>query len=167
LLLCAPILRGGGFFIRGTMKYYVYEHFHPVTGEVVYIGKGTAGRAWSCGSSTAKPGLRGNRTAEHNGWITALLNQGFTPADFVRIIQQGLTNNEALKLEKELLDDSKYVGLFNRLCPTKLTQEQVRDGRYMLEHGIPYSQAANKLGVSTMTLWRAMNGKTKGINYGV
>ena len=30
-------------------KYYVYQHKHPVTEEILYIGKGSGGRAWRMG----------------------------------------------------------------------------------------------------------------------
>ena len=30
---------------------YVYLHKHPETQQIVYVGKGTAGRAWSCNTS--------------------------------------------------------------------------------------------------------------------
>ncbi len=149
------------------MKYYVYEHFHPETKKVVYIGKGTGGRAWSYGYSKSKTQNRGNRTKEHQAWMNELFERGYTPDQFVRVVKRGLTNKEALSLELAMLDESKYAGLFNKITPTKITREQVSNGRHLVALGDSYATAAKKLDLSTMTLWRALNGKTKGINYGL
>ena len=150
------------------MKYYVYKHFHPISKETVYIGKGTAGRAWACGYSDAKAseGRRGNRTKTHQKWIADLLELGYTPADFVEIVQSGLSNSEALLLERALIDKAGYEGLFNKpYGKLKISKEALAKGRNLLASGFSYKQAAQEIGVSTMCLWRADNNKTKGLKY--
>ena len=52
---------------------------------MVYVGKGTAGRAWACGHSSGAKHGRGNRTKVHQDWIFDLLQRGYTPDDFVEI----------------------------------------------------------------------------------
>ena len=148
------------------MKFYVYLHVDPDSGKVVYVGKGTAGRAWSCGSSTAVPGKRGNRTKEHNAWISQLLARGYTPADFVRIKWQALDEPTARRIEAELLEKHSSEALFNRrygLANLKITPEKVRAGREAREQGATWEEAANLVGVSKMTLWRALTNRTKAL----
>lgn len=148
------------------MKYYVYLHVDPDSGKVVYVGKGTAGRAWSCGSSTAVPGKRGNRTKEHNEWISQLLARGFTPADFVKIHRQALSEREARHIEATLLENYSAHALFNRPCGLanlKITPEKARAGSEALAKGATWEEAATLVGVSKQTLWRALTNRTKAL----
>jgi hypothetical protein len=140
-------------------RYYVYTHSHPETKEVVYIGKGTAHRAWLCDQS---------RTAEHKQWISKLVQQGYTPADFVNIVAQGLDNRSALDIEKETTEEYRISGakLFNLLCygtfkNTALSPKQLTDAADLREQGISYSKIAAAVDATTMTVWRALNNKTK------
>jgi hypothetical protein len=146
----------------------VYLHRHPVTGEVVYIGKGTAGRAWACGTSTNAKHGRGTRTPQHQKWIESLLDQGYTPADFVVIVERGLDSKTALVLELELTEQYKITNtLFNVMCygTTKLavlTPEQLKKANGLREEfATSYSKIAQQVGATTMTVWRALNNKTK------
>lgn len=145
-------------------RYYVYTHFHPQTKEVVYVGKGTAHRAWLCEQS---------RTTEHKQWIADLTQQGFTPGDFARIEAQGLDNKSALEIERELTEEYKNSGakLFNLHCYGRkdiavLTPEQILMAGTLRSEGVSYSKIALQLGFSTMTIWRALNGKTKSYQRG-
>lgn len=155
---------------KASNRYYVYTHFHPETKEVVYVGKGAGGRAWATGYSTAKAsrGLRGNRTEEHQRWITELLEAGHTPGDYVQIVAQGLDNGSALDIEKETTE--KYVSLcaklFNLACygtlkNTVLSPKQLAEASELRKQGVSYSKIAKTVTATTMTVWRALNNKTK------
>lgn len=157
---------------KAVKKFYVYIHFHPESKEVVYVGKGTAGRAWQCGYSTAKApdGLRGNRTKEHQQWIEKLLFVGYTPSDYVQIIAQGLDKKSAYRFEAELTEQHKIAGakLFNRSCYGRtdilvLTPNTLKTAAQLRVDGLSYAKIAKQLEVSTMAVWRALNGKTKGL----
>ena len=67
-------------------KYYVYGYFRE-DGTPYYIGKGCGGRAWSKYHSIAVP-----------------------PGDRIRILADGLTNEEALEWETDL------IALLGRKC---------------------------------------------------
>jgi hypothetical protein len=149
-------------------KFYVYQHIHPESKQVVYVGKGTAGRAWSCGFSSGAIHGRGNRTKEHQTWIHALLNSGYTPADFVVIVAQGLDGTSAREIETELTEECRVGGapLFNIMCygvekNAVLSPEQRIQAVDLRTKGLSYAKIARQIGVSTMTVWRALHGKTK------
>lgn len=150
-------------------RYYVYLHKHPETQAVVYVGKGTAGRAWSCSTSPNSKRGRGNRTSEHQSWIDTLLNSGYTPADFVEILAKGLSDEEARHLEQETTEEQRVTGspLFNVMCygvikNAVLSNEQVRLAEdFRNQQNLSYVKIASKLGTNTMTIWRALNNKTK------
>jgi hypothetical protein len=152
---------------RSGNRFYVYLHIHPETKEVVYVGKGTGGRAWAIGSSSSPSG-RGNRTKEHQTWIQGLLNAGYTPADYVVIAAQSLDNRSARKIEAELTEENKNSGakLFNIQCygvpqHTVLSPQQIDSVFAMRAQGLTYSTIAERMNTATMTTWRALNGKTK------
>lgn len=105
-------------------KYYVYQHVHPVTGELVYIGKGTGGRAWDVTR------CRGTHR-QHQEWMEAMMEEGYVPSDWVQIVNQALPEKEAFALEKECLHDSGGT-IFNRQSgqrnyQAKLTDDQARE----------------------------------------
>ncbi len=156
---------------RKPSKFYVYLHFHPETKQIVYVGKGTAGRAWQCGTSLNARHGRGNRTEKHQQWIVALLEEGYTPADFVQIVEQGLSPEAALQLEADLTEQHKAEGLFNRDCYgrksiTVLAPEQILLAGSLRSEGYSYSRIALRLEKTTMTIWRALNGRTKSYQQG-
>lgn len=89
---------------------YVYVHYHPQKAkqgvqEVVYVGKGTRGRAWD----------DRKRSPNHAQWLRDWQNQGFAPDEFVRIEFRKLTSKQAEKREQELIAFYRERGalLFN------------------------------------------------------
>jgi len=70
------------FVLRSNPTDYVYEHFHPqrIT-EVVYVGRGSDGRAWSSAC----------RSHDHLVWIREWQALGYSPDRYVRIVSGGLT----------------------------------------------------------------------------
>lgn len=126
--------------------FYVYDHIHPVTGEVVYIGKGCHGRAWDVTR------CRGQHKA-HQDWMKGLCAKGFTPADWVRILYQGLTEKQALDEEHYLINEGCPV--FNRQSgekqhQAKLTNQQAIEIYELTKSKKPiyHKDIAAKYGVS-------------------
>lgn len=148
-------------------KYYVYKHIDPVTEEIFYIGKGSMGRAWACGKSNNTKSNKGMRSLKHYLWMQDLTKKGFTPADWVVIVDQKLTNKEALNLEAKLVNTFyNPKQLFNitdtsNRC-TALNKEKLNKAITLRQNKISYEKIAEKLNVSTMTVYRALNGITKG-----
>lgn len=138
--------------------YYVYEHVEPITDEVVYIGHGCLERAWTCRSGRGKTYSGGHRKPEHSDWCLELMNSGLTPADWVKILYQGLCKSEANKLEHKLID--KYRPRFNYQIGDnyKLSDVERAKAFDLRESGLYYHQIGIELGVSTMTIWRYLNG---------
>lgn len=85
-----------------SKDYYVYIHCR-VNGDVVYVGKGKGNRAWAT-----------KRTDPvHSRWMHYCVQY---EAPNVQIIERFLTEEEALKLETQLIEHYEKVGckLFNR-----------------------------------------------------
>lgn len=78
-------------------SFYVYVADHPVTGEPIYVGKGK-GRRFAQHNPAAMAGKHVNR------YLTNVIKK-YGPVAFV-IVQNGLTENEAFALERELI--AKY-----------------------------------------------------------
>lgn len=151
------------------MKHYVYVHVDPRTGVVRYVGKGTAGRAWACGwsSSQSDEGRRGNRTEEHQSWISDLLSKGYTPGDWVKIVEQNMTNEAAKKLERKMLSEATRPELLFNLLDTShrctaMSKEQFDEAVQLREKGMSYQSVADEVGTTAMSVYRALNGQTKG-----
>ncbi len=143
--------------------YYVYIHEDPRDGIVRYVGQGSAGRAWACAGYDN--GKRGSRTTEHRFWIEGLLNLGCTPADYVKIISQGLSRKEALRLEKEEMLKHDFNLLFNRpqgVWALRLDRDQLLTMRRLRLKSISYKKIGKLVGTSTMTAYRALNNLTEG-----
>lgn len=70
----------------------MYEHIDPETKEIVYIGKGSGGRAWDVTRA------RNNRR-DHQEWMLKKMEQGYIPCDWVKIISKNLSNKQALEVE--------------------------------------------------------------------
>lgn len=75
------------------MKSYVYAHFLPATGEVIYIGMGKGHRAFD----THK------RNEAHLRVLRNLEDAGYTPLDYAVIVTQGLTDKQARQIETRLI----------------------------------------------------------------
>lgn len=72
--------------------YYVYSHIDDM-GELVYIGKGKGGRAFS----------EINRKSDHKQFMLYYLSHGATC--FVKFLHINLDEKEALKIEEELIKE--------------------------------------------------------------
>jgi len=147
-------------------KYYVYVHRDPNTGGVVYIGMGQGSRAWMMRNSGGDRARYGHRREAHYRWFQELEAEGYTLADIVEIVQSGLSKSDALALEEQLIAKEGYTNLFN-VSPEdraglSLIPELIQDARAWREEGLTYKEIGIVLGVSTMTIHRALNGQTKG-----
>lgn len=86
---------------------YIYEHFDPNTGEVVYVGCGSGVRAWT---------VAGQRSLEHTTWFEGMLNRGHTPDEFVRIVFKRLRKDAAYAQERKMIKTKRPR--FNRTAST-------------------------------------------------
>jgi excinuclease UvrABC nuclease subunit len=133
-------------------RYYVYTHRDPITQEVVYVGRGRRDRAWQCRSSQ-------RMFPAHVEWLEKKLDDGWlTMDDIVTIEAKGMWKEDATLIENELIE--KHKPPFNRKLgiPFKLIDEQAWEARaFYYEGGWSYKELAEKYGVSTMTMWRAIN----------
>lgn len=140
--------------------YYVYQHFHPLTEEVVYIGKGCHGRAWDVTRCR-------NQHKEHQDWMKELCINGFIPTDWVFIVKRGLLEEEAYTLEHNLINQG--CPIFNRQSggkqhQSKLTNDQAIEIYELTKDRIPHKEIADYYGVSkacvsmisTVTQWKAV-----------
>jgi hypothetical protein len=139
--------------------YYVYTHTDPRCGELIYIGHGCRGRAWTHGSDKSVL-----RSQEHLTRLESMTAEGLHAGDWVCILHSGLTKSDACKIEQELIRDlrptyNKPQGKQN----LKLTPEQYNLCLEMRDGGMFYHQIAEEVGVSPMTVYRALNGQTKNI----
>lgn len=137
--------------------YYVYTHVDPITGELVYVGKGCGGRAWDVTRN------RGQHS-EHLSWMKSLMNQGFIPSDWVNIIKKNLLDKEAREKEIELIHS---IGLirFNRQTgenqhQSKLTNDQaVEIFKIVSKDKTQIGELANKYNVSRAAIYMILNRK--------
>jgi hypothetical protein len=134
-------------------NYYVYSHKDPFNGyKIVYVGMGRRDRAWHCRGS--------QRREEHTKWLESLLDDhGYTMAMIVCIEAAGLNQADALSIEKELIYTHNPRFNLPMGCPKKLSESDIveaNDARR--QNGTSYSELAEAFNVSTMTMWRALNG---------
>ncbi len=137
--------------------YYVYWHIDPNTDEVVYIGHGCKGRAWTHGSR--KTALR---SQEHLDWLEEKNNQNFLPTDFVFILLKNLTKNEACAEEQNLI--RTYNPRFNKPLGKSLLKINSEDFELIQElrsNGLSYKKISEETGFSTMTVFRVLNNKNR------
>jgi hypothetical protein len=139
--------------------YYVYAHVDPRDDTLLYIGHGCRGRAWIHGSK--KTCLRSQPHLDHLESMTAC---GFIPSDWVVIYHQGLPKKEACKIEQQLIREHKP--LYN--VPQgkhllKMTPEMYELCLSLRKDGLFYHEISDEVGVSTMTVYRALNNGTKNI----
>lgn len=139
--------------------YYVYKHTDPRNGELIYIGHGCRGRAWTHGSDRTVL-----RSQEHLARLESMTADGFHAGDWVCIVHSGLSKSDACKIEQALIRDLKPT--YNKPQGKhllKLTPEQFMLCQEMRNDGMFYHDIADEIGVSTMTIYRALNGQTKNI----
>lgn len=136
--------------------FYVYFHTDPETGEIVYVGKGSRGRAWHCAESNS-------RGKEHALWMTDLIKRGFTPDSWVTIVESGLTKEKAFALENDLTWGMETFPKFNSKhdFACKLNDEDLSKALLLRNQNLSYDKIAKTLNVSTMTIYRVLNGQTK------
>jgi hypothetical protein len=122
--------------------YYVYQHKDPKTNEVVYVGMGSAGRAWDARNSSNK---RFKNTA-HCNWIQEQLNAGYLPTDYTTVLCKGLTREEALKLEHRLVLrlKPKFDKLVLPFRAKTFTLEQAKEAVLKYARGIGLTQIARE-----------------------
>ncbi|WEM05513.1 hypothetical protein HJJEPNFP_00013 [Ralstonia phage BOESR1] len=81
------------------MKYYVYVHILPETGEILYVGMGAGERAWT----------RQSRKGPHKQILKNLDHMGYTADDYVLVVAKGLQRGEAQELEDQLLQKMQPI----------------------------------------------------------
>lgn len=116
----------------------------------MYVGRGNGSRAWA---------VKTHRSKEHQDYLEELMGKGLLPCDWVSIELRDLEHKEAVKLEKEFID--YFKPRFNKKFGEKLmkmTLEQFEWAKGQREQGRYYRLIAEDIGVSTMTLHRALNG---------
>jgi hypothetical protein len=139
--------------------YYVYKHEDPRSGEIIYVGHGSRGRAWTHGSKHTVL-----RSQEHLDHLESMTQEGFVPSDWVHIYVSGLTKADACAIEQDMI--RKIKPRYNKpqgKSALKITPEQYKLAQEMREGGKYYHEIADEIGVSTMTVYRALNNQTKNI----
>lgn len=134
-------------------NYYVYEHIDPQDNQVIYVGRGSGSRAWMY--------VHPFRAEEHSDFLSALVAEGYLPCDWVEIIFRNLTLEESVLKEKELLGLGRPM--FNKIqgaSTLKITPEILEQAQKFRELGLSYKAIGEQLNLSTMTVHRAMAGKS-------
>lgn len=120
--------------------YYVYSHRHPETGEIFYIGKGCKGRAWDFAT----------RSKSHKDYCNALFYKGYLPCDFVYIEKSGMEENDAIKLENELILACDPRTLLNKV--QKGNRVPIPEIVTMYKNGLSYEKIAKALGIHSRVI---------------
>lgn len=94
--------------------YYVYEHLRLDTGETCYIGKGRGSRRYY--------------KTQRNKYHTNIIKRHGVKS---KVIAEGLTEEEALKLERNLICFAKTLGM--RLCNMTVGGDGTREVEYTNE----------------------------------
>ncbi len=137
-------------------KYYWYKHVDPDTQEVVYVGHGSGGRAWQCGSSHSPL-----RSKEHCKWADDLLERGITPDEWVEIGDRGISKEEAKETELQLIHELKpKFNMSIRYPLLKFTPELYDKAVGLRNAGYTYQAIAKALGLSAMVVHRGLNKKS-------
>ena len=139
--------------------YYVYSHIDPRTDELIYVGHGCRGRAWIHGSKRTCL-----RSQEHLDHLESMTLDGLVPTDWVYIVQQGLDKSSACQLEQEIIRSEKPK--YNKPAGEKLlkvTPEIYDLCKALREDNNSYAVISEEVGLSPMTVYRALNNQTKNI----
>lgn len=104
---------------------YIYEHWRPDTNQCFYVGKGTGNRAYLFGVS---------RNEHHRRIVEKLRRNGMRVE--VRIVMRDLSDEEALKCEKEIIARYGIDNLVNKTIggdglrnPTSDTRKKMSEAR--------------------------------------
>ena len=141
--------------------HYVYKHVDPTNGDLTYIGHGKFERAWRCSTSGNQINY-GHRSVDYSEKILGWLLEGFTPNDWVTIIQGGLSKSSANKLEQELIRELNPI--YNKRMGQsllKMSSKELEFCQHLRSQNFSYENIAKRVGHSTMCVWRALNGKNK------
>jgi hypothetical protein len=139
--------------------YYVYKHVDPRTDELLYIGHGARGRAWIHGSK-----LSVLRSQEHLNHLESMTLDGFIASDWVHVVQQGVSKKDACVIEQTLIRELKPLyNLPQGKSLLKLDGNKLKTCRSLKDTGLSYLEIGLIVGVSTMTVYRALNGQTKNL----
>jgi DNA invertase Pin-like site-specific DNA recombinase len=90
-----------------------------------------------------------------------LENTGYTPDHWVEIVDRGLTKEEACALERLYI--KKYKPEYNKIQGAsllKVTPEILEEANTLRNAGWSYQKIADNFDLATMTIHRAMNGKS-------
>jgi hypothetical protein len=142
-------------------SYYVYEHYDQ--GELVYVGKGTGGRIVATTRAANK---------SHNQFVKDRLNSG--DLSFARFVATGLTESEALDVERELIKqhqprynrrytDSQAVRareVAKQASEASMKPIQTPDGQFE-----SISAAARHYGVTPGAIWHRIKDKPEDYYY--
>jgi hypothetical protein len=146
-------------YLPTDLIYYVYNHIDPRDGELLYIGHGCRGRAWIHGSK--KTCLRSQDHLDH---LESMTFDGFTPEDWVTLVVSGTTKKDACVIEQKMIRGWKPK--YNKpqgLQHLKVTPDILTMCEDMRANGAFYDVIGKEVGLSTMTVYRALNGQTKNI----
>ena len=147
--------------MSSKQHHYVYIHSDPRTDEVLYVGHGFKGRAWVYGSPKSD-----SRSNEHLAHLEGMTESYLTPEDWVTVLYKGLTKVDACELERREI--VKLKPRYNKpqgLKLLKMVDEKIQKARDLRYEGMSYKSVGEALGVSTMTIHRALNGGTKNVGY--
>ena len=132
-------------------QYYIYQHTEGNV--VVYVGHGSKERAWAVG----------NRGDAHKLWCMRQLGKGLICSDWTTVIHRGLTKTEAAEKEQCMID--RLNPMFNKQVSRErciMSDEEVEAAVALREEGLSYRLIGDELDLSTMTIFRLLNGITKG-----
>lgn len=143
------------------MRYYVYIHVDPHTGETVYAGYGSRDRAWKF-PPYCKNHPTANRAPDHIEWMEGLVADGFWPGDWVCLIDKNLNKEDARYLESKLIDT--YAPRFNKINNQRSgpkTRSEVELMRQLRSEGQSWNKLAQRFNCSRQTVQRYVDGISK------
>ena len=131
--------------------HYVYTYSDG--GHIVYVGFGTKNRAWSA---------RYGENDKLQDWINKQWARGHLATDYVDIVARGLSEQQARKLEREMIYhhlpeyNTNYGETHFR---AKITEDQAREIYMARKDGKTYSVLAEKYGLDYSTVRAIGTGK--------
>lgn len=140
------------------IRAYIYAHINPETGEVIYVGQGQKGRAWECKK----------RSEPHEKFLDNLAGMGFTPADWVVILDQDIDANAVGPRELFLIKTLKPLFNHQGVVPSTaqgeastnsvLTTAQVREIRKSYSQGgVTMQTLGEAYGVARVTILKIIH----------